>query len=82
MALPVCMRVRTSKASSMVPKPPGKRATASASFTRMSLRVKKYLKVTSLGSAVIQGFGLLLEGQPDVEAEAPAPRRPLPGPLP
>ena len=34
----------------MVPKPPGNSATAFASFTRNSLRVKKYLNVISLGS--------------------------------
>jgi len=43
-----------------VPKPPGKSATALASFTRKSFRVKKYLKVMSFGSAAIQGFYWLI----------------------
>jgi len=61
-ALPVCMSVSSSKASSMVPKPPGKRATPLASFTRKSLRVKKYLKVISLGSEAIQGLASCSKG--------------------
>src|SRR6516165_8759811 len=39
--LPVCIRVSTSNASSIVPKPPGSSAKACASFTKLNLRVKK-----------------------------------------
>ena len=40
-ALPVCTSVSVSKASSIVPNPPGKSTTASAWLRNMSLRVKK-----------------------------------------
>ena len=39
---PVCMRVSSSKPSSMVPNPPGSSAKARDSFMKVSLRVKKY----------------------------------------
>src|SRR5499427_10309212 len=61
--LPVCIRVRSSNVSSIVPKPPGKSATPLASLTRKSLRVKKYLKVISLGSEAIHGFASCSNGR-------------------
>ena len=51
--MPVWISVRASKPSSWVPKPPGKRAMAEASFMNSSLRVKKYLKFISLGSSAM-----------------------------
>jgi hypothetical protein len=57
------MSVRSSKVSSIVPYPPGNRATALASFTRKSFRVKKYLKVTSLGSSAIHGLASCSNGR-------------------
>jgi hypothetical protein len=41
--LPVWIRVKTSMASSRVPKPPGKTAMASASLTKATFLLKKYL---------------------------------------
>ena len=56
------MSVSSSKPSSIVPNPPGNSTTALASFTRNSLRVKKYLKVMSLGSAAIHGLASCSNG--------------------
>src|SRR5207237_4509299 len=61
--LPVCIKVRSSKVSSIVPNPPGKSATPLASLTRKSLRVKKYLNVMSLGSEAIQGLASCSNGR-------------------
>jgi len=41
--LPVWIRVKTSIISSSVPKPPGNTVMASASFTKATFLVKKYL---------------------------------------
>src|SRR4030042_384024 len=53
LVLPVWIMVMASKPSSWVPKPPGKRAMAEASLRKRILRVKKYLKLMSLGSSAI-----------------------------
>src|SRR3989304_1229630 len=55
--LPVCISVSSSNASSSVPKPPGKSANASDSLRNVTLRVKKYLKLISLGSPSMTTFG-------------------------
>ena len=88
-ALPVWTRVSVSKASSQVPKPPGKYAMACASRTRKSLRVKKYLNVMSLGSSAIHALASCSNGSrmfspKDRSRPAPscaAPMTPLPAPV-
>src|SRR5579884_856748 len=55
-ALPVWSRVNSSKASSRVPKPPGRTMKPSDSFISMSLRVKKYFISTSLGSEAMKAL--------------------------
>ena len=61
-ALPVWISVSASKPSSHVPKPPGKSAMACASLTKTSLRVKKYLKLMSLGSPAIHALASCSNG--------------------
>ena len=83
------MRTSASNTSSQVPKPPGKNAIASASRTRNSFRVKKYLKLTSLGSSAIHGLASCSDGSRmlmpnDRSPPAPswaAPITPLPAPV-
>ena len=52
----------TSKPSSIVPQPPGKSASAWLSFTKISLRVKKYLQAMSLGSSWMKVLGACSNG--------------------
>ena len=54
--LPVCTSVNTSNPSSIVPNPPGNSAIAWLECTNISLRVKKYLKLISLGSCSMNGL--------------------------
>ncbi len=74
---PVWSSVRTSNASSIVPKPPAKRATPLASLRKSSFRVKKYFTDTSRGlparielSACSNGRRMLIP----MERSGPAPR--------
>ena len=60
--LPVCIRVSASYPSSMVPNPPGKSTMASEFRTKVSLRVKKYLKVISFLSCWMTGLALCSHG--------------------
>src|SRR3990172_7740308 len=76
------MSVSSSNVSSRVPKPPGNRANASDSLRNVTLRVKKYLKLISLGSPSMTTLGSTSIGRgvaaPKLRS-APAP--PCPGPL-
>ena len=54
--LPVCSSVRTSKVSSIVPRPPGKMANAFEGRVIATLRVKKYCIATSIVSASMYGL--------------------------
>src|SRR5207245_1025588 len=80
--------VSSSNSSSSVPKPPGKRTNASASFMNISFRVKKYLKLMSLGSEAMNGLGLASNGSTMLtpnELSWPAPSLAalmIPGPAP
>ena len=74
--LPVCMSVSSSKASSSVPKPPGSRTKASDSFMKVTLRVKKYLKLMSLASPAMKAFAPCSTGR-----RMPAPKTLLAGAL-
>src|ERR1041384_6898460 len=56
--LPVWISGNSSKVSSSVPNPPGSNTNPSDSLMNISLRVKKYLKLMSLGSSSITGLGL------------------------
>ena len=69
LVFPVCIRVKDSKASSMVPNPPGKRAMASECLTKLSLRVKKYLKVKSLVSPRMVSLGSCSKGSSMLRAK-------------
>ena len=64
--LPVWIRVRLSNSSSSVPKPPGMMTNASAYFTNIVLRAKKYLNSIA---EVDVGVEALLVGQLDVAAD-------------
>ncbi len=87
-AFPVCTRVSSSKASSNVPNPPGRRTNASASFTNVTLRVKKYRKLTSFGSSAMNWLVAASNGRRMLTPKArsgPAPSIPasmIPGPAP
>ena len=77
--MPVWISVSVSKPSSCVPKPPGKSATALASITKNSLRVKKYLNVISLGSSTMTGLADCSKGSRMLTPKlfsAPAPTLP------
>jgi hypothetical protein len=74
--LPVWISVRASKPSSCVPKPPGNSAIACDSFTKTTLRVKKYLKLMSLGSPAITSLAACSNGSRMLtpnDASRPAP---------
>ena len=74
--MPVWISVSASKASSWVPKPPGKSAMAWDSFTKTTLRVKKYRKLMSLGSPAITSLAGCSKGSRMLtpkEASRPAP---------
>ncbi len=86
---PVCTSVSSSYVSSIVPKPPGSMAKPCASLMNSSLRVKKYRKLTSLGSpSAMNWLVAASNGRRMLTPNAlsgPAPSRPasmIPGPAP
>src|SRR3954447_5729556 len=87
-ALPVCTSVSTSNPSSIVPNPPGNKAMAWPERTNMSLRVKKYLKLTSFLSFSMNGLVFCSKGRRMArpkDGSAPAPPWPaalMPPPAP
>ena len=74
--------------SSMVPNPPGRATNPDDSLMSMSLRVKKYFMLTSLGSPVITSLASCSKGRrmfTPMERSRPAPSMPasmIPGPAP
>ena len=66
---PVSRSVKTSKSSSIVPRPPGRTTNAIEGRVRATFRVKKYFIVTRFVVGVDVGVGVLLKGQLDVHAE-------------
>ena len=86
--LPVCISVSASKPSSSVPKPPAKSTMASEFRMKVSLRVKKYLKVMSFLSFEMTGLADCSQGSRMFAPKlfsSPAPSCPacmMPGPAP